>query len=91
MEEATIAGFISIGISIAGAVFLAVNHTRIRSRCCRKTFEVSLDVDRTSTIGRNLSDPKLGANHTQNPQTTRLSKEPSIEQQPQPDNLSLPL
>jgi hypothetical protein len=91
MEEGYIAGYVSIALSIGGAIFLAVNHTRVRSRCCRKSFEVSLDVDRTSPIGRNLSDPKLDANHIQSPQTTQLSKEPPAEQQPQPDSLSLPL
>lgn len=35
-------------ISIGGAILAAVNHTRIRSVCCGKKLEVSLDVEKTT-------------------------------------------
>ena len=35
-------------ISVGGAVLAAVNHTRIRSVCCGKKLEVSLDVEKTT-------------------------------------------
>ncbi len=39
---------IAIVISSAGAIFTAVNHTRVRSACCGHKLELSLDVDKTT-------------------------------------------
>ena len=39
---------IAIAISTAGAIFTALNHTRVRSACCGKKLEVSLDVEKTT-------------------------------------------
>ena len=35
-------------ISVGGAVLAGINHTRIRSVCCGKKLEVSLDVEKTT-------------------------------------------
>lgn len=40
-------GIISILFSGAGLVYAAVNHKRIRCRCCGKDLDVSVDVDST--------------------------------------------
>ena len=39
---------IGLVISVGGSILAIVNHTRIRSVCCGKKLEVSLDVDKTS-------------------------------------------
>lgn len=39
---------IAIAVSILGTVYTAVNHTRVRSVCCGKKIEVSLDVEKTT-------------------------------------------
>lgn len=41
-------GIISVLIHLAHAVYAAVNHTRVRSKCCGQVSEISLDVDKTS-------------------------------------------
>jgi hypothetical protein len=40
-------GFI---ISAAGAIYAAVNHKRIRCKCCGKDVDVSVDVDSTVPV-----------------------------------------
>jgi len=34
-------------IALIGIIYKAVNHKKIRSRCCGKIFDVSLDIDAT--------------------------------------------
>jgi len=53
---------IGLVISVGGSILAIVNHTRIRSVCCGKKLEVSLDVDKTSP-GRDTppKTPKNGA------------------------------
>jgi len=48
MDQAQLLSAIAIAISSAGAIFAALNHTRIRSGCCGKKLEVSIDVDKTT-------------------------------------------
>ena len=50
MDSSTILGLVGFGVSIAGTIYAAVNHKRIRSRCCGKLLEASLDVDSTTPI-----------------------------------------
>lgn len=46
---------IAVVVSVAGALFTAVNHTRMRSACCGKKVEVSFDVDKTSPVPKTES------------------------------------
>jgi hypothetical protein len=50
MEQATtnILTYIAFGVGVVSSVLAAINHTRIRSVCCGKKIEVSLDVDKTT-------------------------------------------
>jgi hypothetical protein len=48
MDNSSILGVSGIVISVAGVIFTAVNHKRIRSNCCGKTLEASLDVEATT-------------------------------------------
>jgi hypothetical protein len=43
-----IAGLVSLVIVIADRVVQLVNHKRVRSKCCGKTAEASLDVENTT-------------------------------------------
>lgn len=43
-----VVAIIGLVVSVGGSVLAIVNHTRIRSVCCGKKLEVSLDVDKTS-------------------------------------------
>ena len=50
MEQATtnILTYIAFAVGVLSSVLAAVNHTRIRSACCGKKIEISLDVDKTT-------------------------------------------
>jgi len=48
MDQSTAIAIAGIVISVAGSVFAVVNHKRIRSKCCDKKLEVSLDVESTT-------------------------------------------
>jgi hypothetical protein len=39
---------IVVGLGIAYKIYLAVNHHRIRSTCCGKNLEASIDVEETT-------------------------------------------
>jgi hypothetical protein len=43
-----ILGIVAIIVSVGSAVITAINHTRIRSACCGKKLEASLDIERTT-------------------------------------------
>jgi len=46
--SAEIPAYIAIGISIGTLVLGIVNHKRIRSSCCGKTMDASLDIENTT-------------------------------------------
>lgn len=49
MEEGgSISGYVALGIAVASTVIGIVNHKRIRSNCCGKKAEVSLDIENTT-------------------------------------------
>jgi hypothetical protein len=50
MEQATtnILTYIAFAVGVLSSVLAAINHTRVRSVCCGKKIEVSLDVDKTT-------------------------------------------
>jgi len=48
MDSSGILSIVAIVTSVGGAVLALVNHTRVRSMCCGKKLEVSLDVEKTT-------------------------------------------
>ena len=50
MDTTNILGVVGFAVSILGIVYTAVNHKRIRSKCCGKLFEASLDVENTTPV-----------------------------------------
>ena len=49
METGTVLGGAGLFISILGVIYSAINHKHIRSRCCGKVYEVSIDIDPTES------------------------------------------
>jgi hypothetical protein len=43
----SILGTVGFIVSMCGVIYTAVNHKRIRAKCCGKNFEVELHVDTT--------------------------------------------
>ena len=43
-----VVAIVGLVVSVGGSVLAVINHTRIRSMCCGRKLEVSLDVDKTS-------------------------------------------
>jgi len=48
--QTSIIAIVGIVVSVGGAVLTTINHTRIRSACCGRKLEVSLDVEKTTPI-----------------------------------------
>jgi len=50
MDESQILSIIAIIVSVGGTIISVVNHTRVRSMCCGKKIEISLDVEKTTPV-----------------------------------------
>ncbi len=48
MDDSNVLSIVAIVLSVCGTVIAAINHTRIRSACCGRKIEVSLDIEKTS-------------------------------------------
>lgn len=48
MDSNNILSIVAIVVSVGGAVVTAINHTRIRSACCGRNLDVSLDIEKTT-------------------------------------------
>jgi hypothetical protein len=49
MEEGgSISGYVALAVAVATSIVGIVNHKRIRSNCCGKKSEVSLDIENTT-------------------------------------------
>jgi hypothetical protein len=58
MDSTGILSVVAIVTSVGGAVLALVNHTRLRSVCCGKKLEVSLDVEKTTPPGEQRVPPE---------------------------------
>jgi len=47
MEVGTALGGTGLFVSIAGIVYSAINHKHIKSKCCGKDYDFSIDIDST--------------------------------------------
>jgi hypothetical protein len=47
MDIGTVLGGVSLFFSIVGIIYSAINHKHIRSKCCGKELEISIDIDTT--------------------------------------------
>lgn len=42
-----IPGYVALAISVGGIVYGIINHKQIKSKCCGKVLEASIDIDST--------------------------------------------
>jgi len=47
-QDNAILSMMALGVSVITAVIGFINHKRIRSRCCGKTADLSLDIENTT-------------------------------------------
>jgi hypothetical protein len=40
--------YVAFAVGVVSSVLAAINHTRIRSACCGRKIEISLDVEKTT-------------------------------------------
>jgi hypothetical protein len=52
MDDTRIIAYCGFVTSLAGVIYTAINHKRIRSNCCGKQLEASLDIEQTSPAAR---------------------------------------
>jgi hypothetical protein len=48
MDSNQILGISAIVVSLGGVVYTALNHTRVRSVCCGRKIDMSIDIDKTT-------------------------------------------
>lgn len=64
----TVGGYLGIIVTVAGVIFAAINHKRLRSNCCGRKVELSFDVENTTPI----ENPMIVVNGTaRTPNTVR--------------------
>jgi len=51
MDDTRVIAYCGFVASMAGIIYAAVNHKRIRSNCCGKKIEASLDIEETTPVG----------------------------------------
>lgn len=47
---ATVFAYVGGATAIVGSIYTALNHKRVRSNCCGKVLEASLDVENTTPV-----------------------------------------
>jgi len=80
-----ILGATGIAVSLLGAILSVINHKRIRSGCCGKKLELSLDVENTTPPG-----PQGGPLGPPGPQGGPLGPIQTSHQTPEENAQSLP-
>ena len=58
MDTGTALGGTGLFFSILGIVYSAINHKHIRSKCCGKVYEVSIDIDPIETVKKQEAEEK---------------------------------
>lgn len=48
MDNSQIMGMIAVIVSVGSVIITIINHKRIRSNCCGKKIEVSVDIEQTT-------------------------------------------
>jgi hypothetical protein len=67
-DSESITSYVAIAISILTALVGAINHKRVRSVCCNRKLEVSLDIE--TTTPPNKLDLKLPTHDTADKSST---------------------
>jgi hypothetical protein len=67
MSDANIASYVAVAFGVATTILGIVNHKRVRSTCCGREANASLDIEQTTPPGLNIKmpvEPGIGTNHT---------------------------
>lgn len=59
MDTGAVLGGTGLFISLIGIVYSAINHKNIRSKCCGKVLEVSIDIDSTEQVKKDISSKTI--------------------------------
>jgi len=62
-----ILGVFGFLVSMAGVIYTAINHKKIRCRCCGKDLDMSVDVDTTEEIKKKTVEEEAAAMQAQAP------------------------
>lgn len=68
MDTSYFLGGTGVFLSVAGIIYSAVNHKHIRSRCCGKELDFSIDIESTT-------DDKTGASKEPSPKKEEKKEE----------------
>jgi hypothetical protein len=65
MDQNGILSIIALVVSVGGSILALVNHKRVRSSCCGKVLDVSLDVENTTPpkiapVVESIQSPPIG-------------------------------
>ena len=63
MDTGAALGGTGLFISLVGIIYSAINHKHIRSKCCGRNLEFSIDIDSTKN-GEPKEEPKEEPKHT---------------------------
>jgi hypothetical protein len=58
MNLASILGGSGGLLTVAGIIYTAINHKRVRVNCCGKKMEVAVDVESTAKVAPEPTEPK---------------------------------
>jgi len=62
-QQGVVVGWVALGLSVVGTIIGFINHKRIRSRCNKRTVEMSLDIENTTVVPEKQTEniqPKSG-------------------------------
>lgn len=48
MDNNSILASVAVALSVAGTIVAVVNHTKVKSMCCGRKLEVSIDISKTT-------------------------------------------
>ena len=48
MDDTVVVSYVSILVSVGALIIGAINHKRVRSTCCGRKTDMSIDIDNTS-------------------------------------------
>jgi hypothetical protein len=75
MDTGTALGGTGLFFSILGIVYSAINHKHIRSKCCGKVYEVSIDIDPIETVKKQEAEEKEKKEKEEREEKEREEKE----------------
>jgi hypothetical protein len=76
-ETGGILGVFGFLASMAGLLYTAINHKKIRCRCCGKDLDMSVDIDETDGAKKKAAEPETPVEETAEEEESVVKPEPS--------------